>query len=291
MTNRAFHEESRDSATCGRRSRFHAWLGSSVVFAVMPFLLACSPSNSGETPGTGDPSRQAVAEYDLARDLFIVRGNARAALKHALKAVELDDENAEAAHLVSLIYLFFCATSEVECRLSEAERHARLTLEINEDFREAKNTLGVVLIHQKRYDDAIGVLEPLTKDMLYPTPETAWGNLGWAYLLKGEADKAIESLRRALALQSEFCVGNYRLGLAYEKKGAFEDAQKALTSALETDRPECRNLQDAYRARARVALRLGDRDAARDDLKRCRDLDGETQSGRECAATLATFKQ
>ena len=274
---------------CGRtsvRQGASAW----VLVAALPFLLACSPSKDSETPGASDPERQAVAEHDLAKDLFLSRGNARSALKHALKSVELDDENAEANHLVSLIYLYFCATSDVECRLEEAERYARLAIESDEDLREARNTLGVVLIHQKRYDAAISVLEPLTKDILYPTPETAWGNLGWAYLLKGDTEGAIEALSRALALQPAFCVGAYRLGLAYEKKGDHEAALDALTRALETDRKECRALQDAYRARARVAMRLGDRDGARDDLRRCKELDAETESGRECAAALAKLK-
>jgi type IV pilus assembly protein PilF len=252
--------------------------------------MACSPSRGSETPSSNDPEREALAEYDLAKDLFLVRGNARGALKHALRAVELDDENADAAHLVSLIYLYFCATSESECRLEEAERHARLALEDNNDLREAKNTLGVVLIHEKRYDEAVAVLLPLANDILYSTPETAWGNLGWAYLLKGDNEKAIETLRRALALQPDFCVGGYRLGLAYEKKGDHEAALEALTRALEVDRPECRSLQDAFRARARISMRLGDREGAQDDLERCRELDAETTSGRECAAALAKFK-
>lgn len=291
MRNRARQTESkRLRAGSARRDRLRSAIGAWLCVAALPFLVACSPSKGGEAPGAGDPERQAVAEYDLARDLFLARGNARAALKHALKAAELDDENAEANHLVSLIYLFFCATSEVECRLEEAERFARLALEADEDLREAKNTLGVVLIHQKRYDEAIDVLEPLTEDILYPTPETAWGNLGWAYLLKGDTDKAVEALSRSLALQPEFCVGGYRLALAYEKKKDYEAALEAVTRALDTDRTECRALQDAYKVRARLRMRLGDREGAKDDLDRCRDLDDETESGRECAATLAKFK-
>ncbi len=278
--------------------RPHLWgvvggirLGRGLLLPVVLVLgLACGPSRDAETPGSGDPERQSVADYDVARDLFVTRGNAREALKHALRAIELDDENADAAHLVSLIYLYFCATSEVDCRLDEAERHVRMAIDAKADLREAKNTLGVVLIHQKRYAEAVAVLDPLAKDILYSTPETAWGNLGWAYLLKGDTDKAIESLRRALALQPEFCVGAYRLALAYEKKGDHKAALEAVSRALETDRPECRGLQDAFRARARIAMRLGDHDSARGDLERCRELDAETQSGRECAAALAKFR-
>ena len=255
----------------------------------MPSMLACSGSNA-TGPNASEGNSQSVAEYDVARDLFLNRGNARSALSHALKAAELDEDNADAAHLVALIYLYFCATSEVECRLPEAERYARLALESREDFRDARNTLGVILVHEKRYDDAIAVLKPLASDILYPTPETAWGNLGWAYLSKGDAAKAVEALQRAVALQPEFCVGGYRLGLAFEKKGDYRAARDALSRALETDRPECKGLQDAFKARARIALRLGDREGAQEDLERCQDLDRETPAGRECTATLANLK-
>ncbi|HQB45659.1 MAG TPA: hypothetical protein PLV85_18745, partial [Polyangiaceae bacterium] len=91
-------------------------------------------------------------------------------------------------------------------------------------------------------------------------------------------------------LQPEFCVGAYRLALAYEKKGDHKAALESVTRALETDRPECRGLQDAFRARARIAMRLGDHESARGDLERCRDLDAETSSGRECAAALAKWR-
>jgi len=256
----------------------------------MPLVLACGPSRDRGAVASPDPERQSVAEYDIAKDLFLNRRQPRDALSHVLKAIELDDENADAEHLAALIYLYFCAASTDECRLGDAEGHARKAVELKSDYREARNTLGVVLVHEKKYDEAIAALEPLANDILYSTPETAWGNLGWAYLLKGNADKAIEALQRSIALQPEFCVGAYRLGLALEKKGDHKAAREAFSRALETDRRECKQMQDAFGARARVALRLGDQEAARADLERCRALASDTPAGKECGALLATME-
>lgn len=256
--------------------------------------LGCGSANrsagSEQGPGSADPSRQSVAEYDVARDLFVARGQAREALEHALKAVELDENNAEAAHLVALIYLYYCAASELDCRMGEAHRYAKMAVDANPKYREAINTLGVVYVHLKRYNDAISVLQPLANDILYATPEVAWGNLGWAYLLKGDLDKAIEALNRVLALQPDFCVGAYRLALAYERKGDHQAARQAVTRALETDQPECRNFQDAFQTRARVAMTLGDREAAIMDLQRCSELDAQSAVGKQCEATLVKLK-
>jgi Tfp pilus assembly protein PilF len=234
----------------------------------------------------GDPELKSRSEFDLANDLWRRQNRPREALDHALEATRIDGKNADAAHLTALLYLYFCAAGPNECRLAEAERFARQAVRARKDFREAQNTLGVILIHEKRYDEAIAVLEPLSRDMLYTTPENAWGNLGWAHLEKGDVDNAIEALRRSVAAQPMFCVGRYRLGLAYERKGQNEAAAEALGEALATEADGCEKLQDAWAARGRVFARLGRGDAARADFERCVALDAENKTGAECRSML-----
>lgn len=248
-------------------------------------LAACS-ERGAKTP----ENRQGMsrAECDIANDLLQREDRPREALDHALKATDLDAHNAEAAHLVALIYLRFCATESEDCRLDLAEKFARRAVEELEDFREAKNTLGVVLIHQRRYDEAIGILKPLSSDMLYTTPENAWGNLGWAYLEKGDTGRAIDALERSVAAQPHFCVGNYRLGLAYKRNRQLESAVEALTRALDT--PGCESLQDGYAARAEVLLAAGRQGAAVADLQRCLELSQKTKTGKECSLRLRGLK-
>lgn len=251
-------------------------------------VLAGCAGSAG--PGARDPIRLAETEYDLARDLWLQRGQLREALEHALKATELDPDNAEAHHLSALLYLDFCARSPSECRLGEAEKHARKAISLRSDLREAKNTLGVILINARRGREAIEVLRPLSEDILYSTPEKAWGNLGLAYLDTGDVDRAIDALRRSLAAQPLFCVGSYRLGLAYEKKGDLRAASEALTRALETEAPECSRLQDALAARARVHGRLDQVDEQKVDLRRCVELSPSSVTGKNCRSILDKLK-
>ena len=252
-------------------------------------LLAACFGSDAKSP-QGDPLAMSRSKYDMATDLWLRQGRPREALEHALEAVELDEDNFEAAHLVALIYLDFCRQSSTDCRLAEAERFARRAVEIEPEFREGKNTLGVVLIHRKRYAEAIAVLKPLTADILYQTPENAWGNLGWAYLESGHLKLAIDALRRSVAAQPLFCVGNYRLGLAYERNGQPRLALEAFTRALETNDPRCKRLQAAYAARGRVHLRLGARDPAREDFERCAKMSSTTDAGKECSSMLGKLK-
>ncbi len=251
-------------------------------------MAGCAGQSSGS--GARDPVRLAETEYDLARDLWLQRGQLREALEHALKATELDPDNAEAHHLAALLYLDFCARSPSECRLGEAEKHARLALSLRSDLREAKNTLGVILINAHRPREAVQVLRPLSEDILYSTPEKAWGNLGLAYLDAGDSDRAIDALRRSLAAQPLFCVGSYRLGLAYEKKGDLRAAAEALTRALETEAPECSRLQDALAVRARVRGRLDQLEEQKADLRRCVELSASSETGKNCRSILEKLK-
>jgi type IV pilus assembly protein PilF len=261
------------------------WLG------LLSWTLACeTTSSSSGGPAVQDASRQAETEYDVARDLWLRRSDPRGALEHALKAADLDDSNPEAAHLVALLYLDFCSRNAAECRLPEAERFARRALSVKPDFREAKNTLAVILIHEHRTEEAVKILVPLTQDILYQTPENAWGNLGWAYLELGRFELAVDVLRRSVAAQPQFCVGNYRLGVAYERLDQLSLAEGSYTQALETEVAGCTGLQDAWLGRARVRIRASNQDAAQADLERCIALSKTTPTGKECSSMLAKLK-
>jgi type IV pilus assembly protein PilF len=267
------------------RMRIESSLSCALAIGVLAVGLSCA-AGRGKGPTGLDAEKQSESEYDIARELLLTRRDPRGALGHVQKATELNEENAEAHHLAALIYLFFCSTSALDCRLPEAERSARRAVQIKADFREAQNTLGVVLIQRKKYDDAIAVLKPLASDILYQTPWDAWGNLGQAYLDKGMVDDAIEALRRSIAAEPRFCVGNYRLGVAYEKKSDLVAAREALNRAIETNRPECQAMQDAFEARARVLSGLKKCDLARSDWERCKQIAADTPTGQRCAAKL-----
>jgi type IV pilus assembly protein PilF len=265
-------------------SRYGALLLAAMVWVGVS--SGCSAAQSG-APARDDTS-MSIAEYDLARDLWLTRGQPREALEHVLQAIELDDENADAAHLAALIYLDFCRQDAGECRLEEAERRARAALELKPEFREARNTLGVILIHEKKYAAAIETLTPLTEDMLYRTPENAWGNIGWAHLEQGTLPKAVEALKRSVAAQPEFCVGYYRLGLAEERQNHGKEALEAYTQALTAADGRCQGLQEAYAGRARLLTSMNRVDEAQRDLQACVRLDKDTDAGRECISLQAS---
>jgi Tfp pilus assembly protein PilF len=260
----------------------------SALLPVIAVVAACGKSASAPGP---NPERQSEVEYDIARDYFY-KGQPRLALDHCRRAVDLNEQNAKALYFASTIHLFFCSgkqeLADPDCRLTDAEKYVRRALQVEENFREAKNTLGQILILEKRYPEAIAVLEPLTKDPAFESSFLAWGNLGWAQVLGGKLDQGIDSLKNAVT-EPRFCVGHYRLGVAYEKKGDLAAAEQSLTNALNVEATECKNLQDAWEERAQVRFKLGKVADARADFQKCRDLSSETVAGRACADALARF--
>ncbi len=253
-------------------------------------VAACG-GRGANSPGA-DPERQSEAEYDVARDLFY-KGQPRLALDHCRKAIELDDQNAKALYFASTIHLFFCSgkleLTDPDCRLADAEKYVREALKVDADFREAKNTLGQILILEKKYPEAITALEPLTKDPAFESSYLAWGNYGWAQVLSGHVEQGIESLKNAVT-EPRFCVGHYRLGIAYEKKGDLAAAEQSLTNAISVDVPECKNLQDAWGERAQVRMKLGKLADARADLEKCRDIAADSLTGKSCVQELARIQ-
>ena len=254
--------------------------------ALVALTTGC-PTKGSQNPGAQSIERQSDSEYDLARDLF-EKGNPRAALDHAMKAISLNEDNDKAQYFVAVIHLSFCSTNRgleaVDCKLPEAEKHARAALKANAEFRDAKNLLGQILVNEKRCKEAIPVLEPLTKDPAYVHPYFAWGNLGEAQLCDGQVDAAIASLKNAVA-EPRFCVGHYRLGLAYEKKGDLASAEASLGAAVSAD-PQCESLQDAWWARCRIRKQLGNPEWKK-DCEKCREISADTKTGKLCVQMLA----
>lgn len=252
------------------------------LLLVLPLAAAgCSPSGN---PGAQSPERQAEAEYDVARDLYY-KGQLRAALEHARKAVELDDDNAKALYFAGMLHLAFCTGVQglkaSDCQLAEAEKYARKALDKDGTFRDARNGLGQVLILESKYKDAIEVLKPLVNDPAYAAVHLAWGNLGWAQVQSGAVDEGIASLKNAVT-QPKFCVGFYRLGIAYEKKGDLAQAESSLSQAVQVDSPDCQELQDAWYERGVVRMKLGKNADGCADLARCRELSADTDVGKQC---------
>ncbi len=203
------------------------------------------------------------------------------ARREAILAVEAWPKNPDAHYYLAYVF------GQMD-EWGKAEDEARLAVKYAKHYPEANNLLGVTLIEQGRYDEAVKVLMEVTQDFLFTTPHLAYGNLGLAYTEMGKYDEAIEALQRAIELQPMFCLGNYRLGLVYWKQERYKDALASLEKAVTTEDPwkQCARMQDAWRITGLIQEDLGADDEALEAFKTCVEIDPDTAEGMECESHL-----
>ena len=213
------------------------------------------------------------------------------AFEHLLRAVQLDPENAEAHHVLGVLFTARADFPAAERHLAEAARLADdPEIDVRPSLRsEIRNSHGVMLIHQGRYDAAVAELRTAAADLLYTTPYLAWANLGLAHFEKDDFRQAIAALEESVRLQRDFCLGYLRLGKAYLASDDFTRAEAALTRVVEVDNRTCNTTQEAWQLRGESRAGLGHPDDAASDFERCVELGPETGSGRACRQHLETI--
>jgi tetratricopeptide (TPR) repeat protein len=252
-------------------------------WAVLASALALGACAGGITREQVESSQR---EYQLGVGLW-GETNAPAAFEHLLRAIELDPDNAEAQHFLgNLFWLVRRDFQRAEHHLREALRANRVAPGPSGLEADVKNSLGVLLIHAGRQDEAIVVLRESASDLMNREPAVSWANLGWAYHEAGQDDEALQVLNQAVQLSPNLCLGWYRLGQVRVGREEFDLALQALDHALDVENPTCIRLQVAWRLRGEVHARLGHRDEAVRDLERCVELSSETDDGRVCRRLL-----
>jgi type IV pilus assembly protein PilF len=237
-------------------------------------------------PASAENAMRAVKEYELAVGLLGEK-NVPAAFEHLFKAIELDPRNPEPHQLLGNLYLIRGDLALAEAELKRSKELAQKDEKYGPPFiAEVENSLGVVYVHQKRYDEAVSILREAATNIVNRTPYLAWGNLGWAYLEKGQYPDAVSALTQSVRLQPGFCLGYYRLGKTFLALREFERAEEALTHGLEVPNEECNNLQDAWHLRGEARAQLGLRQDAIADFERCVELSADSEAGRACQGYL-----
>jgi type IV pilus assembly protein PilF len=93
-----------------------------------------------------------------------------------------------------------------------AEQHLRQALKIKPNYTEALNNLARVHIEEGYYDEAIVELGRVLNDLTYDSAEKAWVNLGMAYFRKGQFDQAKLKLAEAIRLNRQNCLAHTLYG-------------------------------------------------------------------------------
>lgn len=231
---------------------------------------------------------------------YFGKGLIAPALEELLKAIELNPDNADAQHLLGLVFLRKGADAEGlatrtsclkgdELKLEKAERDEqfkkaeerfKLAVKIRPDFSEALNSLAVVSLHFDRFDEAIKYAQQALANITYREAFMAEGNLALAYLNKREYARAAKELRQALFVEPRFCVGRYRLARVYFEQKEYDRAKEELDKV--TNDKACGMIQEAFHLAGMVALHQQDRETAHAMFERCVQIGDRSCLAQEC---------
>ena len=143
----------------------------------------------------------------------------------ALKALEIDNNLAEAHSALAYIEYFF------EWDWAAAEKEFRRALEINPNYPLAHLGYAHLLSNLGRREEALAEIDRAIKlDPLSPFVGTIKGQILFHARRYSEA---IEEVNKALEIEPNFWIGQIVLGRSYERLGHYEQALKACRKAAE----------------------------------------------------------
>ncbi len=157
--------------------------------------------------------------------LYLNKGDSASALKELMEAEKFNNKD---PHIANALGLAYYKKGELDLALQRFKR----ALEFNPKFSEARNNLGIIYLEKKMWDDAIEELRKAAGDILYPTPEYAYTNMGWAYFKKNDPIKAIECYQKAIEKNPRFPNAHHDLGLVYFSLDKVDDAISEYKTAV-----------------------------------------------------------
>jgi Tfp pilus assembly protein PilF len=184
------------------------------------------------------------AESDVAYNValnYLKTGQGQLAVEQFKKAVALDDKNYSAYKGLGIAFT-------QQKNYKEAEKALRKCLEVNPDFADAHNDLGVALMLQGRREDARKEWLAAMASPFDPTPDqTAW-NLANSYLDESRYAEAARWFQQSLAHNQESVPARVGLASAFLAQNKLDDAINVLetSKAKNTDPVLMVNLGNAY---------------------------------------------
>lgn len=188
-----------------------------LVFIACAALVGCASSSP-------DMKKEAAARMQMGVT-YLEQRNLPSAMRELVKASELDPDNPEIDMALGLAY-------QARGDQGKSEEHFRNAIRKKPDYAEAHNNLGIVLSNLGRGEEAIREFEAAASNVMYPTPERAYYNMGEEHRRRNNFAKAEEAYRRAISLNDRYVDAYLRLALLQGDGGRSADAARTLEACV-----------------------------------------------------------
>jgi len=197
------------------------------------FLSGCTAQP--ERPLQSEPAiAKSVNSYAQLGFAYLERGNNERAKRAFVKALNLDDEAAEALHGMALIY-------QQEGEKVLAERYFTQALDEGQ-FSAARNNFAAFLYQEGRYKESCEQVKVTVRDTLYVNRQVAFENLGLCQLKLNKQIEAEQSFKRALQLDRSSSRAMIELAELKQMQNRPLDAWSYLQQHLEVAKASERSL-------------------------------------------------
>jgi TolB-like protein/Tfp pilus assembly protein PilF len=147
----------------------------------------------------------------------------RKALAAALKALQIDDRLAEAHAALAYAKHFY------EWNWEDIEKEYRRALELDSNYVTAHHWYALFLASMGRFGEALVQMDCALD--LDPFSLVINSHLGWILYFARLNERAVRQLRDTVAMDPQFAIGRYFLGMAYEQDRQYDAAIKEFEAA------------------------------------------------------------
>lgn len=144
-----------------------------------------------------DPARLEHAEFYFKEGYrFQMNGDLEGAIGAYIRSIEMYP-TAEAHTFLGWAYSF-------QGRIDEAIKECETAIQIDPDFGNPYNDIGVYLIEKGEYDEAVPWLQKAMEAKRYEPRHYPHMNMGRVLVRKGQYQEAIRELKKALAIEPNY---------------------------------------------------------------------------------------
>ncbi len=157
---------------------------------------------------------------------YLEQRNLPAAMRELTHAEKLDPDNPKIDMTLGLAY-------QARGDLGKAEDYLRQSIRKDPNYAAAHNNLGNLLSLKGKHEEAIREYRQAAGNVLYPTPEYAYYNMGREYSRMQDFTKAEAMYRRAIAMNQSFADAYRELARAQSARGDWKESAQTLKRLVE----------------------------------------------------------
>ena len=249
------------------------WLRFTAVAGIVCLVLSgCATTLTPEQLTRADMLRRLA-------DVKLSKGEYELAIREYRRSLALYPDDPET-------YFGLAEAYRIKGLYSDAETQLREALRLEPGHQEARLNLGVVLLQQENWAEAIVENEKLLDDPTFIRPSRALVNMGWALYKSGNLSLAKNAFVEAVSGDAGNLEAHLDLGIVLYELGDVVEAIRYFRRAVEMAQarkvPSARGLEIEARFRlAQAHIKLGQLSRAIQHLRVAADRGGKGEWGRK----------